>query len=283
MATTRTMTDHDTHAVVRDYFSSLSSRLQGRRPRGSRFGRQNAGDKEDASTTERQYQRISAILIGHGLPYLNEHKPSADYPAELREAVEQYIRNNGEILTLMEGDVDSSPVEIPSPEDRELDDILRAPPQPGDIPEALAGETDGALLSGVDYLSREQRNRALARAGEAFVLALEQRRLIEAGCEVFSAHVEHVSGEYGEGLGYDIHSYEIDGRDRLIEVKTTRFRKETPFYVAANEVAVSSRHRERYWVYRVYNFRDVPFVYHFNGPLAERFRLKPHEYRATVR
>jgi hypothetical protein len=114
-------------------------------------------------------------------------------------------------------------------------------------------------------------------------MELERRRLIEAGCEVYADHVEHVSSEYGQGLGYDIHSYEIDGRDRLIQVKTTRFRKETPLYIAANEVAVSSRYRERYWLYRVYNFRYMPYVYHLNGSLAERFRLKPHEYRASIR
>lgn len=280
---TPSTTDHETHAVVRDYCSGLAARLQGRQPREGPLARRNGRDRDATSTTQGQYQRISAVLIGHGLPYLNEHKPSSDYSSELRHAVEQYLRNNGGLLTLMESAVDAAPSAAPSPDTRELDEVLRAPPQPGDIPEALAGQEDIPLLSGIDYLGREQRNRALARAGEAFVVALEQRRLIEAGCEVFADHVEHVSGEYGEGLGYDIHSYEIDGRDRLIAVKTTRFRKETPLYVASNEVAVSTRYRARFWLYRVYNFAETPLVYHLNGPLSERFRLKPHEYRATVR
>jgi len=282
-STPSTTTDHETHTVVRDYCSALAARLRGRQRRGGPLARHNGRDGDTTSTTQRQYQRISAVLIGHGLPYLNEHKPSGDYPAALRRAVEQYVRNNGRLLTLMESAVDAPPGETPSPADRYLDEVFRAPPQPGDIPEAFAGQEDIPLLSGVDYLGREQRNRALARAGEAFVIALEQHRLMEAGCDVFADHVEHVSGEYGRGLGYDIHSYEVDGRDRLIAVKTTRFRKETPFYVASNEVAVSARYRARLWLYRVYNFDDTPFVYHLNGPLYERFRLKPQEYRATIR
>ncbi len=280
---TRSRSDHEIDAVVRDYCSALAARLQGRYPRGGPLARQNGRVGGSPSTTQRQYQRISAVLIGHGLPYLNEHKPSGDYSATLRQAIEQYLRNNGRLLTLMERAVDAPPRHTPSPAARDLDEVLRAPPQPGDIPEALADQADVALISGVDYLGREQRNRSLARAGEAFVLALEQRRLVEAGCDVFADHVEHVSGEYGEGLGYDIHSYEIDGRDRLIAVKATRFRKETPFYVATNEVTVSARYRARFWLYRIYNFEDTPFVYHLNGPLSERFRLKPHEYRATLR
>ncbi len=280
---TRATTDHETHAVVRDYCSALAARLQGRHPRGGPLARQNGRNSEAGSRTQRQYRRISAVLIGHGLPYLNEHKPACDYSPALRQALEQYIRNNGGLLALMEGAVDAPPSGSPSASQRDLDEVFRAPPQPGDIPEALAGEEDVALLSGVDYLGREQRNRALARAGEAFVIELEQRRLIQAGCDVFADHVEHVSGEYSKGLGYDIHSYEVDGRDRLIAVKTTRFRKETPFYVVSNEVAVSARYRARFWLYRVYNFQETPFVYQLNGPLSERFHLKPHEYRATVR
>ena len=273
--------DHKTHAVVRDYCSALAARLRGRSPPSGWLGRREG--RSDGDETRRQYQQISAILIGHGLPYLVEYQPSANYSASLRQALEHYLRNNGELITLMESDVDAAPATAATVRDRELDEILRAPPQPGEMPTAPDEGDDASLLTGVDYLGREQRNRALAGAGQTFVVALEQRRLIEAGCEIFADHVEHVSAEYGEGLGYDIHSYEVDGRDRLITVKTTRFRKETPFYVASNEVAVSARYRERFWLYRVYNFRDTPYVYHLNGPLAERFRLKPHEYSATVR
>ncbi len=47
-----------------------------------------------------------------------------------------------------------------------------------------------------------------------------------------------VSDEDGDGAGYDIASFERDGRARLIEVKTTRGWERTPFHITCNELAV---------------------------------------------
>ena len=271
-----------TQAAVRDYFAMLEAEMRGRghavgqlARRWSRAGPDEAG--------RRRFQHVSAILIEHGLPYLDRFKPLSGYTQAQLTAVERYLRNHVDVLRLMEADVDRPVVEVPDTGDRDLEEIFRAAPHPGEVPDQSARPEDSTLLAGIDYLGREQRNRSLASAGEALVMDVERRRLVEAGCEVLADNLEHVSGEYGEALGYDIRSYEVDGRERLIQVKTTRFRKETPFYVSANEVAVSGLYRERYWIYRVYGFRDTPCLYHLNGPLSERFRLEPREYRATVR
>ncbi len=41
--------------------------------------------------------------------------------------------------------------------------------------------------------------------------------------------IEHVSRTQGDGPGYDIVLFETDGRERMIEVKTTAFDAMTPF------------------------------------------------------
>ena len=58
----------------------------------------------------------------------------------------------------------------------------------------------------------------------------------------------------GDGAGYDVASFELDGTDRSIEVKTTGGGAETDFFVSANEVAFSKRHGGSYSLYRLYDF-----------------------------
>ena len=76
---------------------------------------------------------------------------------------------------------------------------------------------------GVDYLAIEAANRSLGPAGEEFVLRFEVARLVRAGQERLAVMVELVSETRGDGLGYDVLSFEISGRERLIEVKTTSY------------------------------------------------------------
>ena len=61
-----------------------------------------------------------------------------------------------------------------------------------------------------------------------------------------------VSRSQGDGLGFDIRSYEDDGTDRFIEVKTTNGGKNRSFYVSDLEVRESERRGDKYWLYRVF-------------------------------
>ena len=51
--------------------------------------------------------------------------------------------------------------------------------------------------------------------------------------------VRWVSDLDGDGAGYDIRSFEPDGSERLIEVKTTNGWDRTPFHISRNELAVA--------------------------------------------
>ena len=54
------------------------------------------------------------------------------------------------------------------------------------------------------------------------------------------------------------HSYEETGRDRFVEVKTTRYGKRTPFYISAGEIRFSKANSDAYQLYRVFEFRERP-------------------------
>lgn len=94
--------------------------------------------------------------------------------------------------------------------------------------------------------------------------------------------VEHVARTQGDGLGYDVLSFETDGRERLIEVKSTTFGQLTPFYVTRNEVARSEMDSEAYHVYRVFDFRNRPRVFAVPGAIPASCDLQPVSYLARL-
>ena len=134
----------------------------------------------------------------------------------------------------------------------------------------------------MDYLQREAANASLGSAGERFVVAFERARLLAAGHDRLASRVEHVSETQGDGCGFDVLSYEQSGRERLIEVKTTRYGARTPFFVSTNEVRVSEWNAEQYHLYRIYGFRRDPKLFAVSGALSTRFALDPTQFVARI-
>jgi Domain of unknown function (DUF3883) len=131
-----------------------------------------------------------------------------------------------------------------------------------------------------NYLEVDARNRSLGRAGEKLVLEFEHQRLWRAGKQQLADRIEHVARTQGDGLGFDIRSFELDGRDRLIEVKTTRFGALTPFFASRNEVEVSDERQNEFQLYRVFGFREQPRLFTLPGRLRQSCQLEPFSYSA---
>jgi len=72
----------------------------------------------------------------------------------------------------------------------------------------------------------------------------EQATLRRAGREDLAEKVRWTSVQDGDGHGFDIASFETDGRERLIEVKTTNGWERTPFHISRNELAVATTRRD---------------------------------------
>jgi len=114
------------------------------------------------------------------------------------------------------------------------------------------------------------------------VVRFETARLIAAGADRLAGKIERVSITSGDSAGFDVMSFDETGRERLIEVKTTRYGCETPFFVSRNEVAVSRKERERYRVYRVFDFRRNPRFFQRCGQIDQMFSLEPAQYEARI-
>ena len=113
-------------------------------------------------------------------------------------------------------------------------------------------------------------------------MAYEKARLRTIGRIDLLDSVEQVSETIGPNAGYDIRSFEQDGKERFIEVKTTKYGKLTPFFVTANELLFSERNREQYHLYRVFSYRVSPSLFQMSGQLNNFCRLRPSIYRAYL-
>lgn len=109
-----------------------------------------------------------------------------------------------------------------------------------------------------DVAGRDERNCALGYVGEERVFHHERSILRQSGREDLARRVRWVSQEDGDGAGYDISSYTTDGRERLIEVKTTNGWERTPFHISRNELEVADQRRDDWRLFRLYEFAREP-------------------------
>lgn len=96
-----------------------------------------------------------------------------------------------------------------------------------------------------------------------FAFSIASRR------DSLAAKIEHTSRIRGDAEGFDILSFDVSGKERLIEVKTTKYGQETPFFVSRNELAVSGTRKELYHLYRLFLFKVSPKLFVPDG-LAHR-------------
>ena len=93
--------------------------------------------------------------------------------------------------------------------------------------------------------------------------------------------MEWVSDTQGDGAGYDIRSFDDNGAEMFIEVRTTNGPEATAFYISVNELRCSEERGAAYWLYRIFDFKKTaPKLYRLTGPLAEKLYLEVKVYSA---
>jgi hypothetical protein len=159
-----------------------------------------------------------------------------------------------------------------------------------DVLTPLQGPRRGAptrLFKGrmaADYAVVEKANRNLGWAGEKLVVEYEKEALRKLGRPDLASRVRHVSAKEGDGAGYDVLSFQPDGKELYIEVKTTCGTITSEFYVSPNEVAFSRHHADRYELRRLYKYdKRLGSCRFFSiyGDLAAHFELTPTEFKVS--
>jgi hypothetical protein len=275
----------EVEATVTDYFVMLEAELRGD-PYSKTEHRRNLVtllNHRSEQSVEFKHANISAVLIELGIPYIAGYKPRSNYQRLLAEVVAQRLAAQENLVRVVAEDADK--VVVPTFDDL-LDALVDAPvglASKSKIAEPLKLPYKGQLpRPAVNYLEREAHNRALGDAGEEFVLRFERARLVHAGREHLASRIVHIAKSGGDGAGYDILSFETSGAERLIEVKTTKHGRETPFFVSRNELAVSEAKADWYHLYRVFELRTKAKLFTLSGAFSSTCWMEPSTYQATV-
>ena len=267
----------EVEATVADYLHMLLLELSGQTysKTSHRRGLLAKLDNRTDSAIEFKHQNISAILIDLGYPYITGYKPRGNYQQLLREVVEDRIGQD-QLLDNAALAASSAPAVAPLLED--FSKLLVDAPRLTRTVNEPSQHYHLAVPQKRDYLEREARNVALGYAGEEFVLNFEHFRLHSLGHKALADKVEHVAKTKGDGLGYDILSFDPSGREKFIEVKTTAFGKETPFFISRGEVKFAQNHAEEFHLYRLFEFRKNPKLFELHGAVEKNCIMNPISY-----
>lgn len=266
-------TEVEVELIVADYFDMLNKQLRAESYSKTEHKKRlaaNLGTGRHWESLDPKYQNISAVLQQLGYPTVEGYKPRANFQQALFHGIERFLSRSEDPLA---GVVDpgamsqSHALEFEQPPEQRADQTLN--------------RELGRLIRKFDPALRDERNRKLGELGEARVVDHERNRLIDCGRSDLARKVCWVSRNQGDGAGYDVLSFDLQGRERYLEVKTTLGYKATPFYLTRNELSFSAEHPEQFRIVRLYDFARSARAFELKPPLHETVTLDPLVWQAT--
>ena len=259
--------------TVASYFTMLRAELAGQRYVKAAVNREvQAATGRSRGAVEFKFANISAVLKDIGFPYVQGYQPRDNYQSALRTEVERFLAHDPEMPRLLE--------ETPVP-DLPLDVQLVQVDPPVMAPSNTSGRRRTAV--GVNYLQQQERNQEIGLKGEHLVVEYERAWLAANGRPDLSERVAHIPSTLGDGAGYDVISFLLDGSLHHIEVKATCGGIMVPFFLSANELRHALEHPGAYSIYRVFDLGPKPSFYVLTGDMKEILNLTPVSYQARVK
>ena len=267
----RNWTDEELDLIVSDYFLMLNDEVVGL-PFNKAAHNRLLRDKIDrsASSIEFKHRNISAVLEKLGLRNIKGYFPAQNFQTAIVDAIERYLIANPMAQhpeSLVTGFSEQAQLFVGSPPT-----LLPILPMRKDIER---------IVRKFNPVERDFRNRKLGREGEELVFHFERQRLRLQNRDDLSKKVKWISQEEGDGAGYDILSFDHQGNERLLEVKTTVGSDITPFYITRNELSLSSERPEAFRLCRVFDFSMHPQMFELTPPLDNFVHLSPLSYEAS--
>ncbi|HXT83172.1 MAG TPA: DUF3883 domain-containing protein [Verrucomicrobiae bacterium] len=149
---------------------------------------------------------------------------------------------------------------------------------------SVSNNSSGNRRGNPDYEKQARRLKSYGDRGEKIVLDMERKRLLQVNRKDLADKIEKAKYDH---LGYDILSWDIDGRELYIEVKaTTALAGSATFFLTQNELQ-KSMELHNYHVYIVYDILSTsPKVWKIPNPFNpsnKRVVLTPITYRVNIK
>jgi len=266
--------DEENDAIVAAWFAMLMDDLAGRpvnKAAQNRALQEQIG--RGRGSIEFKLCNISAAAKAFALPVLRGYQPRFNFQMALAEAISRWLARHPDWNAHTRAP-DRQEIAEPGQLFIDVAPTLRNAPPPDEL------EQMQRIARRFDVAGREERNRALGYAGEKRVLHHERAILRHHGRDDLADRVRWVSQEDGDGAGYDIRSFSPEGRERLIEVKTTNGWVRTPFHISRNELEVSEERHDAWCLFRLHDFARQPRAFELRPPLAAHVALIADSYRA---
>lgn len=139
----------------------------------------------------------------------------------------------------------------------------------------------------IDYSEQQAISQKIGDRGEELVLRNEIEKIKQWGLpnEILSK-VRRVSLE-SDDYGFDILSFDKDGNERYLEVKTTKTNgKNFSFILTRNEFEHAKKYGNKYSFVIVFDILNNPHIWYMGNPFVEepyKVKIQPTQYRVDVK
>jgi hypothetical protein len=237
--------DEELDLIVADHFAMLEAERAGHPYVKAHHARELAARTGRAhKSVEFKPMNISAVLRELGLPTIRGYRPMENIQRAIFPAIDRFLsarpgaaharaaraRRRGRGAAALGG--------APAPPD-----FTPRPPRPEGLER---------LVRKFDPWSATSATARSATPARRWWSTRERRRLEQADRPDLARKVRWVSQEDGDGAGYDVHSFDPTGADRLLEVKTTYGGSRTPFFLTRSEKGLSDERPDAFRILRVY-------------------------------
>lgn len=103
-------------------------------------------------------------------------------------------------------------------------------------------------------------SKKVGNAGEVYVYEYEKSKLLKMGRPDLAAKIVKQYAISNDFPGYDIQSFDENGEEIYIEVKSTKGKKKNSFEISVNEIKSAKKYGKKYYIYQVTSALTNPII-----------------------